>query len=75
MFSQGTILIPKQDFSVKVNGKGRSIRFSSKNTYWVSNTFINQTQTGFIHIVLKNKPMGYGYDFTIDQVKELFQPG
>ena len=66
-------LTAKSDFAFRVGGKGRTIAVRTGQTFWVTNTQVDQQARGLVLINRKGK--GYisaGYAFTPDQIEALF---
>lgn len=68
---QGTRVKPRSYFAIKVNGKGREIRFFPTDRCWVASP--QHTQRIAIEVCRINKPKGTGYTFTQEQFDKYFE--
>jgi len=69
---QATILVCKETVSFKVGGKGRVITFKAGQRFWVTNSEYDQNSRKVLNVARLNMPMGFGYDFTPEQVAQYF---
>lgn len=70
---QGLGLTAIRTFAFKVNGKGRVITFKEGQRFWVTNSTIDQRQSGFVKVDRHGKGcISHGYAFTPAQVAECF---
>lgn len=69
-----TALTAKVDFTFKVGGKGRSIQIRAGQSFWITNTRIDQQTRGIVLVDRKGKGcISHGYAFTPEQIATLFQ--
>jgi hypothetical protein len=69
MISQGTLLWPKTPFTFK-NESNRMIHIHCGQSFWVTNTKLDQETTKIIKIARSNSKVSY--NFKIEDVRALF---
>lgn len=67
---QGSLLWPRETFQFK-NGKA-TVTMSPGQSVWVTNSGIDQNNTGIIKLARSGKGSGYAWNFTASDVKKYF---